>query len=165
MLIKGSYEDTIYIVIGILWIAYSIYKGTQKSRARSEKKNATKQVKKGKSVFETFLDDILVEEKPATITPYEENSVTQQAGAGSEITEMNDKIVVEDLKQEKIFSYDDYYEEGNLQEAEDVMDKDSNVTELKDKEIKIATLQKGKKPRFDLRRAVVYSEILNRRYF
>jgi len=167
MLIKGSNEDIIYIIIGVLWIAYSIYKGTQKSKARNEKKGVTRQLEKKekKSVFETFLDDILVEEKPATFVPYEQNVQAKESEVIAEIESEPENIVVGDAKEGKIFSYDDYYEEGNFQEETGVINHDGRVAEVSEKKIKTATLKNRKKPRFDLRKAVVYSEILNRRYF
>ena len=64
MLFQASFEDYIYILVGIVWIAYSIYKGTQKSKSKQNKQNETEPVEKKKSVFETFLDKIIVEEKP-----------------------------------------------------------------------------------------------------
>ena len=60
MLNYASYEDIIYIAIGIIWIAYSIYKGTQKNKAKAVKKRNTHQAEKkeSKSVFESFFNDI-----------------------------------------------------------------------------------------------------------
>ena len=151
MMFQASFEDYIYILVGIVWIAYSIYKGTQKSKSRQNKSNNTEPVKKKKSVFETFIDNIIVEEKPL---PYV---------AESEETIFDDVEIVD--KEEKVFSYDDYYEESNFQSDLDV-NKNEAETESKIKqEIRKSPSVKRKKPRIDLRKAVVYSEILNRRYF
>lgn len=148
---QASFEDYIYILVGIVWIAYSIYKGTQKSKSRQNKPNNTEPVKKKKSVFETFIDNIIVEEKPL---PYV---------AESEEIIFDDVEIVD--KQEKVFSYDDYYEESNFQSDLNV-NKNEVETESKIKqEIRKSSSVKRKNPRIDLRKAVVYSEILNRRYF
>jgi len=148
MLVKGSFEDIIYVVIGVLWIAYSIYKGTQKGKAQSKRKQApTDSEEKKKSVFDTFLDDILAKEEPVLYTPPAEDTVTAE----------------ED--EEKVFSYDDYYEESNYQERSNVI-KDKPESDIKiETEPTIVPSRKRKKPRIDLRKAVIYSEILNRRYF
>ena len=149
MLVKGSFEDIIYVVIGVLWIAYSIYKGTKKGRAKSRKEQTpTDPEEKKKSVFDTFLDDILAKEEPVLYTPPAEDIVT-----------------AEEEVEEKVFSYDDYYEESNHQERFNVI-KDKPESDIKiETEPTIVPSRKRKKPRIDLRKAVIYSEILNRRYF
>ncbi len=149
MLVKGSFEDIIYVVIGVLWIAYSIYKGTKKGRAKSRKERTpTDPEEKKKSVFDTFLDDILAKEEPVLYTPPAEDTIT-----------------AEEKVEEKVFSYDDDYEESNHQERFNVI-KDKPESDIKiETEPTIVPSRKRKKPRIDLRKAVIYSEILNRRYF
>lgn len=149
MLVKGSFEDIIYIVIGVLWIAYSIYKGTKKGRAKSRKEQApTDSEEKKKSVFDTFLDDILAKEEPVLYTPPAEDIVTEEKEV-----------------EEKVFSYDDYYEKSNYQERFNVIDSKLESDIKIEAEPTILPSKKRKKPRIDLRKAVIYSEILNRRYF
>lgn len=154
MLVKGSFEDIIYIVIGIVWIAYSIYKGTQKAKSKKTKPvDEGVPEKKTKSVFESFFDDILVENKQQ---PYAEEA--------EEFPVKEEPLIVQDTSEE-VFSYDDYYEESNQQNRIDVYeDKVETQADLK-REIQVKPINKKKKPRIDLRKAVVYSEILNRRYF
>jgi len=41
MLSKGSFEDFLYILIGIIWVAFSIYKGSK--RKKQTQKQSTKQ--------------------------------------------------------------------------------------------------------------------------
>jgi len=149
VLVKGSFEDIIYVVIGVLWIAYSIYKGTKKGRAKSRKEQTpTDPEEKKKSVFDTFLDDILAKEEPVLYTPPAEDTIT-----------------AEEKVEEKVFSYDDDYEESNHQERFNVI-KDKPESDIKiETEPTIVPSRKRKKPRIDLRKAVIYSEILNRRYF
>lgn len=153
MLFQASFEDYIYILVGVVWIAYSIYKGTQKNKSgQGAKKNAETATKK-KSVFETFIDNIIVEEKPL---PYVSENEDVIAGK-------SDYEVVE--KQEEVFSYDDYYEESNLNDETDVIESVAEIETKEKQKIEISPSVKIKKPRIDLRKAVVYSEILNRRYF
>ena len=154
MLVKGSFEDIIYVVIGVLWIAYSIYKGTKKGRAKSRKEQTpTDPEEKKKSVFDTFLDDILAKEEPVVYAPPAEDIVTAEKEVESEKVE------------EKVFSYDDSYEESNYQERFNVIESKLESDIKIEAEPTILPSRKRKKPRIDLRKAVIYSEILNRRYF
>ncbi len=154
MLVKGSFEEIIYVVIGVLWIAYSIYKGTQKGKAKSKRNQTpTDAEEKKKSVFDTFLDDILAKEEPVLYTPPAEDIVTAEKEVESEVVK------------EKVFSYDDYYEESNYQERFSVTESKLESDIKIEVEPTILPSKKRKKPRIDLRKAVIYSEILNRRYF
>ena len=156
MLVKGSFEDFIYILIGVVWIAFSIYKGMQKKKTQKptteDNNDYEHEPEKKKTAFETFMDNILVEEKPEPYKPVEFETAPEQAP--------------EEKQQEenKIFSYDDYYEESNYREDSSVYEEaDTQSTELKH-QLKTSR-KKSRKPHFNLRKAVVYSEILNRRYF
>ena len=142
-----SYEDIIYIVIGILWIAYSIYKGTQKAKNKGKAAEPVESTKPKKSVFESFLDDIIIEEGQDPYAPQ---------------PDIIEPEVIE-KEEDKVFSYDDYYEEGNHRERGAKKDKRIEPT-IKFERDKKLDPSKRKKPRFNLRKAVVYSEILNRRY-
>lgn len=151
MLFEASFEDYLYILVGAVWIAYSVYKGIQKNKSRQNKD--VKPAEKKKSVFESFIDNILVEEKPLPYVP-----------EGEEIAIDDTDIKIAE-KQNEVFSYDDDYEESNFQSDLDVY-KNISETPAKEKQKNNKSLSfKRKKPRVDLRKAVVYSEILNRRYF
>ena len=154
MLVRGSFEDIIYIVIGVVWIAYSIYKGVQKSKqgVKKQKKESEQQEKK-KSVFETFFDKILVEEEPV---PYEPSI---------EDVEIDEEIEAEKMAEKKVFSYDDYYEENSLQKDTGIIEKSALSQSQRKQDLKAFPSKKRTKPRINLRKAIVYSEILNRRYF
>lgn len=154
MLVKGSFEDYIYIVVGVIWIAYSIYKGTQKGKSKTRKPaKSQNQEEKKKSVFETFFDEILVDEKQ---NPYE---------AVPDEIEVKEFDIVDEKVEEEVFSFDDYYEESNLQSKIEVSEVESIVQNQQKKDLEITPSKKRRKPRIDLRKAVIYSEILNRRYF
>ncbi len=159
MLVKGSVEDYIYILVGVLWIAFSIYKGIQKKKSQKKRTeedheyDAEPEPEKKKSAFETFIDGIMVEEeetvpyKPAAVETPSEPSPTYKPQEDS-----------------NTFSYDDYYEESNYQEGLSVYDKADTQSTVLDTKLKTSQ-KKSRKPRFDLKKAVIYSEILNRRYF
>lgn len=155
MLVKGSFEDLIYILIGVIWIAFSIYKGVQKRKAVSpspEAPDTEEPPEKKKSVFDSFLSELMKEEEPA---PYQPTEVEQQA----DILETD-----QEPKEEKLFSYDDVYEESNYLDETTVYKREPLEKPTLDQELK-THLSKRRKPRFDLRKAVIYSEILNKRYF
>lgn len=154
MLIRGSFEDYIYIIIGVVWIAYSIYKGAKKRKQGVNKpKRESEPQEKKKSVFETFFDEILVEEKPVPYEPIIED------------VEIDEEIETEKMAEQKVFSYDDYYEESSSQRDIDIVEKRTLSQSHRKQDLKAIPSKKRKKPRINLRKAVIYSEILNRRYF
>lgn len=153
MLFQASFEDYIYILVGVVWIAYSIYKGSQKNKSKQAKKHTTGDNAPKKSIFQSFIDEVLVEEKPVPLTPASEDQIQEE-------------IVFEvPEKKETIYSYDDIYEESNFKEDTDVFEDKAEVQIVKNQKSNILSSIKQKKPRIDLRKAVVYSEILNKRYF
>ena len=147
MLVKGSFEDYFYILVGLVWVAFSIYKGIQKKKSQQAPNQKTKK----KSVLETLMDEFL--EKEETVQP---EPIVYEAPSQD--------IEFEEEVKEEVFSYDDIYEKSNYNEAAEVY---SNKTEAKSRfktNLKTPST-KRKKTRFNLKKAVVYSEILNRRYF
>ena len=156
MLVKGSVEDFLYILVGVIWIAFSLYKGIKKKNAQKqqtqEEFDVEPEPEKKKTAFQTFIDEIMVPEEPATHQPvmFESDPETLDE--------------IENEEKSKVFSYDDYYEESNYEKNIEVYSEAvTQSTELKNQ---LQTpLKKSRKPRFDLRKAVIYSEILNRRYF
>lgn len=160
MLIKGSFEDFLYIIIGLIWVAFSIYKGTQKKKSvarrdAGDKSNEIPPEEKKKSFFDEFLNQIVTEEEPL---PYE--PVTSETSYSEPYSEEK-----EEEKEEKVFSYDDFVEESNYKEENDVYDfKPAIEADVKD-ELKSHLKSTNDHSRFDLKKAIIYSEILNRRYF
>lgn len=147
MLVKGSFEDYFYILAGLVWVAFSIYKSVQKKKAKG---NPNEKVKK-KSVLETLMDEFL--EKG-------EQKVPEPIVLEADPEELN----LEEETEEKTFSYDDIYEKSNYNEVLGVYEKKSE-TKAKLK-TNLKTLPKSRKTsRFNLRKAVIYSEILNRPHF
>lgn len=147
MIIKGSFEDFFYILIGLVWVAFSIYKGIQKKKS---KQTTGGEVKK-KSVLESIMDEFLEKEQQAQPEP-----IIYQAPVDTELTEEN--------AEDEPFSYDDIYERSNYNEADDVYTKKPIEKSKLKPNLKIP-VKTTRKTKFDLRKAVIYSEILNRRYF
>jgi len=147
MLVKGSFEDFFYILAGLIWVAFSIYKGIQKKKSQQ---TPDQKVKK-KSMIETLMDEFLDQKETVQPEPIVYETPSQ------------DVELEEEVKNE-VFSYDDIYEKSNYNEVAAVY---SNKTDAKRKlktNLKAAS-PKRKKTRFDLKKAIVYSEILNRRYY
>ncbi len=154
MLFKGSFEDFIYIIIGLVWIAFSIYKGAQKNKARNKKTVPSDQeTKKTTSIFDSFLENLMKDEDATTFEPVELQP------------KIDNEVKIVEAESEKIFSYDDFAEESNYFDETTVYEEKAVTTSTLNQELKTHLKQSKTKPRFDLRKAIIYSEILNRREF
>lgn len=151
MLFKGSFEDFFYILIGIVWIAFSIYQGQKKRKQKLSDAPATE---KKKSFFETLLDEVTDKDQA-----YEE-IYDSEVESSPEIIKQEESVY-----EENKFSYDDYYEERNYNEAEDVILKNEPLTQPTFNQKLKPNLRRSRKSRFDLKKAVIYSEILKPKYF
>ena len=153
MLFKGSFEDFIYIIIGLVWIVFSIYKGAQKNKAKKSAPTSTEpKEKKPSSIFDSFLSNLMKEEEQV---PYEQVKLDPKTEDHIELTK----------EPEKVFSYDDLVEESNFLNTRDVYEEKAVTKSSLNQELKTHLQQSKTKPQFDLRKAIIYSEILNRRYF
>lgn len=150
MIAKGSFEDYLYIFIGLVWIGFSIYKARQKKKSVSPGKTSPE---KEKSFFENLVNEFL-DEKPES--PYVAEVYKKEATRKEKTT---------DFQEKKVFSYDDYYEESNALNDFDVFEKNTTISTHKTDNIKSNENKRKKNSRIDLRKAVVYSEILNRKYY
>lgn len=156
MLFKGSFEDYIYIIIGLIWIVFSIYKGAQKNKARKQtpvSPESEPEEKEPSSIFDSFLGKLMKEEEEV---PYEAVELQPKT---------DESIQVAHAESDKIFSYDDLVEDSNYLNKTDVYEDKAVTKSTLNQELKTHLKQSKTKPRFDLRKAVIYSEILNRRYF
>lgn len=148
MIAKGSFEDFFYIFIGLIWIGFSIYKAQQKKKAVSQSRG---NVKKEKSFLENLMSEFINEESP---NPYINSDSQPQQATSSESK----------VKKPKVFSYDDMYEESNAVPEFNVYEKKQSFQEEIKKQDKTSQQSQKIKPRINLRKAVIYSEILNRKY-
>jgi len=156
MVFKGSFEDILYVVIGLVWVAFSIYKGSQKNKKRQKPEGERN---KSKSAIEELLGNFL--------DIKEEDSVYQDTEVKNETEELliNDfDIPTEEVTNtpKEVFSYDDAYKEGNFLEKKEVYTSESNRNERFLSNIEKKPLKKRKKPRFNVKKAIIYSEILKR---
>lgn len=149
----ASFEDFLYIILGIVWIAFSFYKAKKKKQSQKEGPTTSKK----KSILESLFDEIGIKEDD-TETIYQEPSQDLFEH------EIENKPVLVDEPNE-VFSYDDFYEESNYIPTNTVKEKkrstETNVTtDLNYKINKLNVLKKNMK--INLRKAVIYSEILKK---
>lgn len=147
MLVKGSFEDYFYILVGLVWVAFSIYKGIQKKKSQQAPDQKTKK----KSVLETLMDEFLEKEETVQTEPIVYEAPSQD-------------IEFEEEVKEEVFSYDDIYENSNYNEVTGTYSKRAETKSRLKTNLKTPST-KRKKMRFNLKKAVIYSEILNKRYF
>jgi hypothetical protein len=150
MLSKGSFEDYLYILIGIIWVAFSFYKGSK------NKKHAVTSVSKkkaGKGLLETLFDEFTQEEQPQEDIPYKTDDLVADIPAPSVIPSV----------EQKVFSYDDIYEEGNYSEAENTETTTPSQVDLEKRTA--SSNEQIRRRRFNFKKAIIYSEILQPKYF
>lgn len=165
MIYKGSYEDLIYILIGIIWIGYSIYKGVQKNKAAKTTTTGKPSETKSKSFLEKFLDELAEQgEKSIEHAPPEKATITEQEFV-TEPEFVTEKKNVTKNGEREFFSYDDNYEKSNFDESSDVYKPDAVTGTEIVKKAKYREKPKKRKTKIDMKKAVIYSEILNPRYF
>ena len=149
MLLKGSFEDILYILIGIIWVVFSIYQAKKRKKQKSESQPGAK---KKKSFFETLIDEMTEQNQQQTDIPYDIDSTVTEP-----------MVKLENEYEEKKYTYDD--EEGNYDEIKEVISTTEPLTKQIPKHEQKSHLTKRKKIRFDLKKAVIYSEILKPKYF
>ncbi len=158
MIAHASFEDFLYIIAGIIWIAFSFYNAKKKKQA----KKAAPPTSKKKSILESLFDEIgqKSEQKDSTYYEPEQDIYEKSPEVDSEHMPANEP--------EKVFSYDDFYEEGNYNPIPDVIERKSsspikNISTTNYK-IKRSSVNKRNK-KINLKKAVIYSEILNKPKF
>lgn len=165
-------EDFIYILIGIAWIGFSIYSQQKKLKKKQEEaaarktggvnEEATEHEAAEKSLFEKLFEDYEAEE-----TAYEpvEQQTKQHPSRETIQTDRRYSSVEQAASREEMMEANsvlssDYYKstKGNEKQkkvretiAEEILEDDSESWEEKSRD-------------FDLRKAVIYSAILERPY-
>jgi len=164
-------EDLIYILLGLVWVVFAIYRNQQKKKLREASKPHPES-----------------EETPLETTGYERNtaSLFEEILLGQKVTvpaPEEDHITIWDQKEnEKTWdagdpsshTSQDFEDEYNLAGITSVEEHDRPVaetafSEAKDRVLEVEILDDdGKQKRgfeFDLKKAIIYSVILDRQYF
>ena len=150
MLSKGSFEDYLYILIGVVWVAFSIYKGS-KNKKRVVRRPQKPKAEKG--FFETLINEFTEVKQSQEDVP----SVAKDPAA-----EISAAAIMPGTE-EKVFSYDDIYEEENYSEVEDAAV--AVETRVKAGDEQKTHNQQNRQRRFNFKKAIIYSEILQPKYF
>ncbi|MDP2236834.1 MAG: hypothetical protein Q8J88_10405 [Bacteroidales bacterium] len=150
-------EDYIYIIIGIIWIVFSVIKGSQKNK-KIHDTDYEEDIPEKRSALEEFLEELL--------PPMEKKEVAYESYDDETIAELSEAIP------EKYMAYSGMnWEEYNHEEdnAGHVKKQSSAlITKSEDKENYEAFEDESRNYKtweaFDLRQAVIYSTILERPY-
>lgn len=143
-------EDFIYILIGVIWLVFSVIKGTQKRKTQDQNQQAGSTQQRKERSFDDILTEILGEEsEPQTVF----QEVSEQEST-IEITETEVGGAYQSLE-------DLYLIEHKEQLKKDGNSKDNSVKRA----IEPETIKKIKDHQpFDLHRAIIYQAILERPY-
>ena len=144
-------EELLPILIGIVWLAYALYNRAQKKKNAGRPQLAEKKENRSPS----FIEQLLMGEEPAQSQPYE--TYEELVETEPEKLEFDEEFPIKEkptpfLKKELA---DFVYEGQSSTYNENILE--NAVTEI----------QSGVKTEagdFDLRKAVIYSEILNAPY-
>ena len=155
MVYQASFQDILFVLAGLAWIGYSAYRKSKK-RGETSQSGGKNVSSKKKSVFEELLAQYTNEE-------------AERQGAANPINEAyaaTPEVQSEETSNdEHVFSYDDYYEEGDGSEptSDSTLPKQEVVRQIK---VDSDTFKKQKisSKSFDLRKAFIYSEILKQKY-
>jgi hypothetical protein len=156
-------ENLIYILIGIAWVAYSLYtarqKAIQKQQSSGMPPSGPSQSSPlpipgsqggGKSLFDDILRELTGESKPI---PQVQKPVIQPSVKPRNVSELN--VTYEGHTGYKFISDVPadfpWNEAAKSQKSQEIVEQTSNIKNIS--------------KNFDLRDAVIFSELLNRKYF
>lgn len=152
-------EDYLYIIIGIAWVAYSIYNSRQKALKKQAQRrpggepsqSTTMPGGGGKTLFEDILRELTGE--PAPTVPATQPANTAKYPAYEEFKQTNDSY--------KSSSFQPNFRESM---AEDTRKEPATAIKTHS-DNKQVTKNESLARKFSLREAVIFSELLNRKYF
>jgi len=152
-------EDYLYIIIGIAWVAYSIYTSRQKALKKQAQGRPTGEPSQsttlpgggGKTLFEDILRELTGE--PAPAAPATQPANTAKYPPYEEFQQTNDTYKSSPVQPNYSVPVSEYAKKEQTP---------ANKTHPVNKQvIKNESLVR----KFNLREAVIFSELLNRKYF
>jgi len=152
-------EDYLYVIIGIAWVAYSIYNSRQKALKKQAQRrpggepsqSTTLPGSGGKTLFEDILRELSGE--PAPTVPASQPVNTPKYPTYDEFLQTNNS--------KKSSSYQANFRESKVEDT-----RKEPVTAIKThSDNKQVTKNESLARKFNLREAVIFSELLNRKYF
>ena len=115
MVFESSFEDFFYILAGLIWVGFSIYKGTQKNK---KAQNTDKEKSRGSSTLEKIFEEFLGEKQNDSV--YSDENIDKEPTVEL-YTEPKTYVPQAESSSSNLFSYDDEYEEeGNFFEEKKV---------------------------------------------
>jgi hypothetical protein len=165
-------DDLIYLLLFLAWAAFAFYRNSQKKKQRAaQRTGSTRQQVDNEDLQEERSPGSLLEE---ILMGEQEERTIEEPYLESDIPESKSRIYSEApvMEEEKgPVDFDDEYnlrgitsvEELDLETGKDESDKGEKAGQS----IKVVTFDEDQNGPFDfdLRKAVIYSEILNPRYF
>lgn len=158
-------ENLIYLLIGIAWVAYSLYSARQKAIQKQQSSGLPPRGPSpssplpipgnqggGKSLLEEILREIAGEPKPVP-QPVVQPVVPVKQTTHRTISELNQTY--------------DAHSGYNFITSPSVKSSGTDVeNNLKAQDVRAHLInEQALLPKFDLRQAIIYSELLNRKYF
>jgi len=150
-------EDYIYIIIGIIWIVFSVIKGSQKNK-KIQDTDYEEDIPEKRSALEEFLEELL--------PPMERKEVTYESYDEETIAELSEAVP------EKYMAYSGMnWQESNHDEDNSSQVKNRHKHLISNNEdddafedIHTESSNFNSWGAFDLRKAVIFSTILERPY-
>jgi hypothetical protein len=151
-------EDYIYILLGVAWILYAIYRANQKKKAKeAESQDTAEPVGDGNFEMKSMIDELLGNDSIAQPETAQTNDL-YQSKAG--VTDYDKYRKGHDIQTD--YKLDSVPEEEGVSSISSYQYEDKSL-EVTDNEVNDELL-KHIHVDFDLRKAVIYAEILNRPY-
>lgn len=145
MVVESSFGDYIYILIGLLWVGFSIYKGSQKNKKSQQTESENNRTP---NTIEDLLGEFLGYKQDEAVYTSEksDSEPTKDMYSEEQKSTSETKNVASN-----IFSYDDEYEEeGNFFEEKKVYTKEeSNNLENSVLKKEKKSIKRLKKPRIN----------------
>ena len=155
MVYQGSFQDIFLVLAGLAWVGYSAYRSNKKREHSSATSSPKNTAKKG-SIFEELLEQYT---QGVAVQPEEDFTLKNDADVATKPRQTESSVEVVEQ-----FTDDDIYEK-NESEQELADESALDETEIHTKDNGAYNLKKQLNNRtFNLKRAFIYSEILNKKY-
>jgi hypothetical protein len=154
-------EDLIYIVLGLLWLVFTFYTQSQKRKQREAQngKPATQSSKTPKSFFEQIFTEtpspIEVDEEPVPEPELAQPEILQDKKFRSSFEEEYEKLGIKSLEDTKLRIREDKVMDSGKKNLEKKHGFESGNT---------SDFEEHEGLEFDLKKAVIMAEILERPY-
>jgi hypothetical protein len=141
-------DDFIYVLIGIIWLAFSVIKGSQKKKAAMAKRPAAEESTSQNSTFEEIMAEILGTNE---VKPTQQNQTFEP---------LVEEVVEEEEVGNAYQSLEDLYLKERLNNKQELQIEKPENNNLEPQILK----RISREQQFDLRKAIIYQTILERPY-